>query len=225
MEAGVRSDIAIKLYGDDLEVLREKAQHRQSRGEGPGPPTFAGACGRTPVSAHPRAARRHRTAWLDAQDVLNTVERSEERSRSSRRRNRRFALQVRFAPNHRATVESVQNLLVGDSEGHFIPLAQLADIFEERDPHRLVARMRSGESALKSTCVGGTLRDLSPRRDGCWRQVKIREGYTLDWGGKFETTGKRRPQARHHHSDCVAAHLRAAVLQLFTPCRRQCSSS
>ena len=77
---------------------------------------------------------------------------------------------------------------MGDSEDHFIPLAQLADIFE--DPHRLLTEC-GGESALKSACVGGPCRFVA-RRDGCW--VSQNREASLDWGDKFqqlESAGRR----------------------------------
>jgi len=101
--------------------------------------------------------------------------------------NKRFALQVRFAPDHRATVESIQNLLVGDSEGHFIPLAQLADIFEEEGPAQISRENAQRRISVEVNVRGRDLAGFVSEAKGVLgRKVKIPEGYTLDWGGKFE---------------------------------------
>ncbi len=190
MEAGVRSDIAIKLYGDDLEVLREKAQQ------------IVKVVEKVPGAADVRAERvaglpylrirvrrdaiaRH---GLDAQDVLNTVEAIGGKIAGQVvEGNKRFALQVRFAPDHRATVEAVQNLLVGDSDGHFIPLAQLADIFEEEGPAQISRENAQRRISVEVNVRGRDLAGfVSEARRVVESKVKIPEGYTLDWGGKFE---------------------------------------
>ena len=105
MEAGVRSDIAVKLYGEDLDVLRERAQQ------------IVKVVEKVPGAADVRAERvaglpylrvrvrrdaiaRH---GLDAQDVLNTVEAIGGKVVGQVvEGNRRFALQVRFDPGQRA---------------------------------------------------------------------------------------------------------------------------
>ena len=190
MEAGVRSDIAIKLYGDDLEVLREKSQE------------IVKVVERVPGATDVRAERvaglpylrirvrrdaiaRH---GLDAQDVLTTVEAiGGKLAGQVVEGNKRFALQVRFAPDHRATVESIQNLLVGDSEGHFIPLAQLADIFEEEGPAQISRENAQRRISVEVNVRGRDLAGFVSEAKGVLgRKVKIPEGYTLDWGGKFE---------------------------------------
>ena len=66
---------------------------------------------------------------LDESDALDTVEAIGGKPVGEIvEGNRRFTLQVRFPQEQRATADAISNLRVGDNEGHFIPLAQLADI-------------------------------------------------------------------------------------------------
>ncbi|MEI9973508.1 MAG: CusA/CzcA family heavy metal efflux RND transporter [Ignavibacteriota bacterium] len=140
MESGVRSDIAVKLYGDDLNILRQKADQ------------IAGVVEKIPGAADVRAervaglpylrirVRREALARhdLDAADVLNTVEAIGGKVVGQVvESNRRFALQIRFEQSRRDSVDSIRNLMIGDNEGHFIPLAQLADVFEESGPAQI----------------------------------------------------------------------------------------
>jgi heavy metal efflux system protein len=198
MEAGVRSDIAVKLYGEDLDVLRDKAQQ------------IVKVVEKVPGAADVRAERvaglpylrvrvrrdaiaRH---GLDAQDVLNTVEAIGGKVVGQVvEGNRRFALQVRIDPGQRSTIEQIQNLKVGDNEGHFIPLGQLAEIWEEEGPAQIsrenVQRRISVEVNVRGRDLAGFVADARRAVD---RQVKVPPGYTLEWGGKFEqleSAGKR----------------------------------
>jgi cobalt-zinc-cadmium resistance protein CzcA len=190
MEGGSRSDIAIKLFGNDLEVLRQKADQ------------IAAAVSKVPGAADVRAERvaglpylrihlrrdalaRH---GLDASDVLDTVEAIGGKPVGEIvEGNRRFALQVRFPEEQRATVDAVSNLRVGDTEGHFIPLAQLADIQDEEGPAQI---SREGGQRRISVEVNVRGRDLASfvadAQKAVSAKVKIPSGYQLEWGGQFE---------------------------------------
>lgn len=190
MEAGVRSDIAVKLYGEDLEVLREKAQE------------IVKAVERVPGSADVRAERvaglpylrvrvkreeiaRH---GLDAEEVLNTVEAIGGKVVGQVvEGNRRYALQVRIGAGQRSTVEAVKNLKVGDSEGHFIPLAQLAEVWEEEGPAQISRENVQRRISVEVNVRGRDLASFVSEAQGAVaRQVRIPENYSLEWGGKFE---------------------------------------
>ena len=190
MEAGVRSDIAVKLYGDDLNILRQKADQ------------IAAVVAKIPGAADVRAERvaglpylririrrdavaRH---GLDAADVLNTVEAIGGKVVGQVvEGNKRFALQVRFEAEHRNSIDAIRNLMVGDNEGHFIPLAQLADVFEESGPAQI-----SRENAQRRITVEMNVRgrDLAGFVGEASRAVASRvslpAGYSVEWGGKFE---------------------------------------
>lgn len=190
MEAGVRSDIAVKLYGDDLETLRRKAEE------------IATVVSSVPGAADVRAERvaglpytrvrirrdaiaRH---GLDAAAVLDTVESIGGKIVGQVvEQNRRYALQVRFEEPQRSTLEALQNLKVGDSEGHFIPLAQLADIIDEEGPAQV-----SRENGQRRVSVEVNVRDrdlgsfVGEARRRVEEKVSMPSGYTVEWGGKFE---------------------------------------
>jgi heavy metal efflux system protein len=190
MEAGVRSDIAVKLYGDDLNILRQKADQ------------IAAVVQRVPGAADVRAervaglpylrirVRRDAVARhdLDAADVLNTVEAIGGKVVGQVvEGNKRFALQVRFEDSHRNSVDSIRNLMVGDDEGHFLPLAEIADIFEESGPAQIsrenAQRRITVEVNVRGRDLAGFVSEAS-RIVG--QKVKLPPGYSIGWGGKFE---------------------------------------
>jgi cobalt-zinc-cadmium resistance protein CzcA len=137
MEGGARSDVAIKLFGDDLSVLKQTADQ------------IAAVVSKVPGAEDVRAERVSGLPYLrihlrrealarhdlDESDVLDTIEAiGGRRVGEIVEGNRRFTLQVRFPLVQRDTADAIGNLRVGDSEGHFIPLAQLADIEDQEGP-------------------------------------------------------------------------------------------
>ncbi|MBZ5582815.1 MAG: CusA/CzcA family heavy metal efflux RND transporter, partial [Acidobacteriia bacterium] len=198
MESGIRSDVAVKIFGDDLDVLGQKA------GE------VAAALERVPGAADVRAERvagmpylrikirreaiaRH---GLDAADVLATVETIGGKAVGEVvEGNRRVPIQIRLEEFDRADVEAIRKLKVGDDEGHFIPLDQLADIREEEGPAQI-----SREDAQRRVSVEANVRGrdlatfVSEARSRIDRDVRLPEGYSIEWGGQFEqlTSASRR---------------------------------
>lgn len=190
MEGGSRSDLAIKLYGEDLEVLRQKADQiatAVSKVQGAADVRAERVAGLPYLRIRIRrdALARH---GLDASAVLDTIEAIGGKPVGEIvEGNRRFTLQVRFAEQQRNTTEAVSNLRVGDSEGHFIPLAQLADIEEEEGPAQI---SREGGQRRISVEVNVRGRDLAgfvaEAQKSVAAKVNIPDGYELQWGGQFE---------------------------------------
>jgi heavy metal efflux system protein len=190
MESGIRSDVAVKIFGDDMDVLRQKA------GE------VAAALARVPGAADVRAERvagmpylrirvrreaiaRH---GLDAADVLATVETIGGKAVGEVvEGNRRVPIQIRLEEFDRADVDAIRSLKVGDEEGHFIPLDQLADVSEEEGPAQI-----SREDAQRRVSVEANVRGrdlatfVSEARERIDREVRLPEGYSIEWGGQFE---------------------------------------
>jgi cobalt-zinc-cadmium resistance protein CzcA len=190
MEGGTRSDIAIKLYGDDLETLRQKADQIAavvSKVSGAADVRAERVAGLPYLRIHLRrdALARH---GLDASAVLDTVQAIGGKPVGEIiEGNRRFTMQVRFPEEQRASIENIGDLRVGDNEGHFIPLAQLADIQEEEGPAQI---SREGGQRRISVEVNVRGRDLAGFVADAQRavsaKVPIPNGYQLQGGGQFE---------------------------------------
>ena len=190
MEAGVRSDIAVKIYGEDLNVLREKATQ------------VASVLQKLPGAEDVRAERvaglpylrikirrdaiaRH---GLNTSDILDSVEAlGGKQVGEIVEGNRRFTMQVRFEADQRATEDNIRNLKVGDREGHFIPISQLADVFSEEGPAQIsrenVQRRISVELNVRGRDLGGFVAEA---RRAVEAKIRLPEGYSMDWGGQFE---------------------------------------
>lgn len=190
MEGGSRSDIAIKLYGDDLGTLRRKADQ------------IAAVVSKVPGAADVNTERvaglpylririkrealaRH---GLDESDVLDTIEAIGGKPVGEIvEGNRRFTMQVRFPQEQRASSDAISNLRVGDGEGHFIPLAQLADIQDEEGPAQI-----SRDNGQRRISVGVNVRGrdlagfVADAQRAVAAKVTIPSEYQLEWGGQFE---------------------------------------
>jgi heavy metal efflux system protein len=190
MEGGSRSDIAIKLYGDNLEILRRTADQIAAvvqKIPGAADVQSERVAGLPYLTIHLRrdALARH---GLDESDVLDTIEAIGGKPVGEIvEGNRRFTLQVRFPQEQRATADAISDLRVGDSEGHFIPLAQIADIRDEEGPAQI-----SRENGQRRISVGVNVRGrdlasfVADAQKAVASKVVIPSEYQLLWGGQFE---------------------------------------
>jgi cobalt-zinc-cadmium resistance protein CzcA len=190
MEAGLRSDIAIKVFGDDLTVLGKKAEEiaaivRKVDGAEDVRSERVAGLPYLRIRVRRDAIARH---GLSADAVLNTVETIGGKIVGQvSEGNRRYALQVRFDENQRSNVDSIRGLKVGDADGHFIPIAQLADVFEEEGPAQISRENGQRRVSVELNVRGRDLAGfVDAARDTVQRQVQLPEGYSVEWGGQFE---------------------------------------
>lgn len=190
MEGGSRSDVAIKLFGDDLDTLRQKADQ------------IAAVVSKVPGAEDVRAERVSGLPYLrirlrrealarhdlDESDVLDTIEAIGGKPVGEIvEGNRRFTLQVRFPQDERATTEAIGNLRVGDSEGHFIPLAQLADILDQEGPAQVSRENGQRRISVEVNVRGRDLASfVADAQKAVAAKVTIPSEYQLVWGGQFE---------------------------------------
>lgn len=190
MEAGSRSDIAVKLYGDDLNVLREKADQIAD--------TIRQIPGAVDVRTEHVAGlpylririRRDEIAryGLNASDVLNAVEAIGGKVVGQVvDGNQRFALQMRFKESDRSSDEAIKNLKIGDSQGHFVAISQLADVAEEEGPAQISRENAQRRISVELNVRGRDIASfVTQARSAVQDKVKIPPGYAIDWGGQFE---------------------------------------
>jgi cobalt-zinc-cadmium resistance protein CzcA len=190
MEGGARSDVAIKLFGDDLDVLKQKADEIASaiskvRGAEDVRAERVSGLPYLRISLKRDALARH---GLDESDVLDTIAAIGGKPVGEIvEGNRRFALQVRFPQNERATADDIGNLRVGDNEGHFIPLAQLADILDEEGPAQISRENGQRRISVEANVRGRDLASfVADAQKAVSAKVSLPSGYAIRWGGQFE---------------------------------------
>jgi len=195
MIAGVRSDIGLKIFGDDLNVLKEKgdqAAHilRQIRG---GQDIRVEQLTGLPALRIQVDRRRIARYGINAADVLAAVEAGGAGKIVGTvfEGQRRFPLVVRAIGSSRTDLPSFQNLPVAAPNGALIPLAQLATVSVDEGP-ALVSREDISRRIVVEANVRG--RDLSSfvreAQDRIVRELKLPPGYHIKWGGQFENLAR-----------------------------------
>jgi cobalt-zinc-cadmium resistance protein CzcA len=188
--AGVRSDIGLSLYGDDLEELKRKGDE------------LVAALSKVPGAADVQAQQIAGLAYLrvvvdrdaiarygiNARAILDTVGTvGGTVAGQVFEGQRRFPLQVRLNPEWRENIEKISELKVENPQGSHIPLSQLARIFVEEGPVE-ISRDSIRRRILVQCNVRG--RDLAgfvaEAQKVVEKEVELPAGYVLRWGGQFE---------------------------------------
>ncbi len=188
--AGIRSDIGIKIYGDDLNKLRELSDQVQKvlgaipgRGEVTGEQLTGQPVLQIKVDA--QAIARY---GVPTRNVLNVVQAvGTKRVGEIREGQRRFPLVVRLPDRQRTDPEALAATLIPTATGSVLPLNRVAQVLETEGPSTI--NREWGQRRITVQCnvrgrdVGSFVAEAQKR---IAEQVKLPEGYTVEWGGQFE---------------------------------------
>jgi cobalt-zinc-cadmium resistance protein CzcA len=191
MVTGVRSQLAIKIFGDDLGELKRVSEQiaRLLRGV-PGArdiriERLSGQQALT-IDIDRKAIARHGINVAEVHNLIETAIGGKEVSQLYEGE-RRFGIAVRFPEEDRNTVETIRKMLLRAPDGALVPLASVASI-ELRDGPAQISR----ESGKRRVVVGANVegRDLAgfvaEVEQRITREVKVPEGYYFVYGGQFE---------------------------------------
>ena len=188
--AGVKTDLGISLYGDDLPTLKAKAEEIAAVVTAiPGAKDVAveqsGGLPYLRVILKRDALARH---GIDAKAVLDTVAVIGGKDVTDvYEGQRRFPLQVRFPVGVREDLGQLRRLGVADATGRQIPLEQLAELLLEDGPAQV--NRDAGRRRAVVTC---NVRDrdlasfVAEAQAAVDAKVKLPTGYALGWGGTFK---------------------------------------
>jgi cobalt-zinc-cadmium resistance protein CzcA len=190
MIAGVRGDIAIKIYGDDLEELRRLGGEMQEVLEGVRGASEASVeqlTGQTflQVRVDPQAIARY---GIPTRNVLNVVEAvGSRRVGDVREGQRRFPLVVRLPDRQRTDPEALAATLIPTAGGPVLPLNQVAKITELEGPSTINREWGKRRITVQCNVRGRDVKSfVAEGKAKIAALVKIPEGYTIEWGGQFE---------------------------------------
>ncbi len=190
--SGVKGELAVKIFGDDLKVLEQKGEEvRKVMATVRGQRDLAIA---EPLSGQPNlTVRVDRDAiaryGLDGQTVLSLVETGlgGKTSGTILQGQRRFDICLRLNPSARNAVNRISDLWVDTPTGQRIPLKNLASITLEEGAARIGRDKNSRRIAIK---CGIEDRDMGSFVDEARRkvaeQVQLPPGYRITWEGQFE---------------------------------------
>ncbi len=189
--SGVRAQIAIKLFGDELSMLEEKGREIESVVK-----TIPGASdvqmeqisGETQLVVRAQHSKLARYGLNVAQvmEIVSTAVGGEPVSEVIEGQ-RRFDVYLRMAKEFRDSPEAIGNLWISNGDGLRTPLSQVADIrlvdgpptISREDAQRRVVI----QTNVRGRDMGGFVRDA---QKAIAERVTLPPGYFVTWGGQFE---------------------------------------
>ena len=197
--SGVKGELAIKLYGDDLQILEEKGDEvvNVMRGisgvEDLGLFRVLGQPNLN-ISVDRQQAARHGINVSDVQDAVETAVGGKAVSQVLQGE-QRYDLVVRYQPNYRDTKEAIENIRLLAPSGERVSLSQLATVNVRDGASEIYREENSRYVAIKYSVRG---RDLGSAVEEAMKEVKARVklpvGYHIDWAGEYES--QKRSQKR-----------------------------
>lgn len=191
MISGVRSDVAVKLFGDDFDVLVDKAQEIErvlKSINGNADVNVEQITGQPVLQIIVKQDEIARYG-VSATEVLNLVESLGSFQLGEIYEDQlRFPLVVRLPESVRATPETIGNIEINTPSGQRIPLARLAEIKTIEGPSTITRewgyRRITISSNIRGRDMGGFVAEAQQK---IAEQVQLPDGrYHLEWGGQFE---------------------------------------
>ncbi|AIM61999.1 multidrug transporter AcrB [Cellulophaga lytica] len=188
---GVREDIAIKLYGEDIDILSQKAEEISkiiAGTEGIGDMKAEATTGLPQMTIN---YNRNKLAQYGLQ--INTLNQTVQSAFAGGTAGvifegeKRFDLVVRLSNQNRKDISDVQNLYINLPSGAQIPLREIADVSYKAGPMQI-----SRDNTNRRTYVGVNVRgrdvkslvtEIKSKLDA---QLELPSGYFIRYGGAFE---------------------------------------
>jgi cobalt-zinc-cadmium resistance protein CzcA len=188
--AGVKADVAVLLYGDDLAVLADKAKAieqvlRSIPGSADVRTSFQANLSTVRIEPNREALARY---GVDASQLMDVVASLGGRPVGQVFEGRaRFPIRVRIPEPWRTTPSLLDQLPVAQVGGKPVPLRQLADVTFEETPPTV-----EHESARRRTFIAANVRGrdvagfVSEAQQAIRKRVPLPPNYEVRWGGDFQ---------------------------------------
>ena len=232
LTTGIRSEVGVKIFGNDLSLLEERARAVAEVLRG-----IAGAADVYPeqvtgapyldIRVNREAAARYGISVGAIQDVIETAV-GETNLTTTIEGRQRFPVRVRYAPPFRDSAEALSGLPVPAPNGAQVPLGQLAEIRHVSGP-----AMLSSENGLLVVSVLLNVRGrdvgsfVEEARRVVSERVSLPQGSYIEWSGQYENEVRARRRLQvvlpvvlvviylllylTYHSFLEAAHVLLAV--------------
>jgi heavy metal efflux system protein len=216
MVTGVRADIAVKVFGDDLDVLIKKANQiasvaRQVRGFRDVRVDRVGGQQYLNITIDRQKIARYGLNAADVNDVIETAVAGKVATEIYEGE-RRFNAVVRLPEAQRDNVDDIRQIMMATPDGARLRLQDIADIRVMEGPaqiNRETARRRIVVGVnVKDRDLGGFVAELQQR---VRQQVPLPTGYYFEWGGQFQNMTR----ALHHLTIIVPITVGAIFFLLF----------
>ena len=188
---GIKAELAIKIFGPDMEVLKEKAAEVETVIR---PIEGAADVQKDQVTGTPQlriiidheAIARYGINVEDVQGVIQTAVGGEEAGQIFEGI-RRFDIVVRYMPESRRSLETIGHILISAPDGVKVPLDELARIEDIVGPRQITRennqRFITVQTNVRGRDIGSFVEEAQKAIDA---SVKLPPGYLVSWGGQFE---------------------------------------
>ena len=189
--SGIKAQLAIKVFGEDLAVLQRVAGEIKEAIEGvPGlvDLSMEQSAGQPQIQIAVNRAACARYG-IAVKEVLELVELSigGEPVDQVYLNTRRFGIHVRYQEAFRASPDTIRNLLVHTGDGSLISLEQVATVSEVTGPLQITREKNQRRWIVQGNVRGRDLGSVADEvRTRIARQVKLPNGYFVEYGGQFE---------------------------------------
>ena len=188
---GSKAQLAIKLFGTDLDVLKEKGEAIAAvvrEVEGSADVQTGQVIGSPQIVVRPdrEAIARHGLNLSEVQELIEAAVGGVEAGQIFEGV-QRFDIYVRYQEDARDTLEDIQHLIVRTSEGTLLPLDEIAVIEEIVGPRQIVRENNQRYLEVQSNVVGRDIGSFVEEAQAAIdAQVELPPGYLVSWGGQYE---------------------------------------
>ncbi len=189
--SGVKTEVAIKLFGDDLDVLKEQAEQIAA--------IMKTVEGVKDLRVEQIAGQPYLTVDIDRQKIarfgINVADVQEivataiggEAATYVYEGERRFELTLRFPEAQRNSIGAIGEIRVKAVSGALIPMSELATIEMREGPSRISREHVKRRIYIGFNVVGRDIGSVVDEgRKKLEQQIHLPEGYQVTWGGAFE---------------------------------------
>jgi heavy metal efflux system protein len=190
--SGVKGELAVKIYGDDLKTLEEKGDQIvsvMSKIKGVSDLGLFRVIGQPNLdyTVDRQAAARFGINITDIQDAIQTAVGGNAVSQVLKGE-ARYDLTVRYLPQYRSTQEAIDNIRLLSPSGERVSLAQLTTVKMEDGAETISReggqRFVAIKYSVRDRDLGSTVEEAIKKVN---EQVKLPPGYKIDWAGEYES--------------------------------------
>ena len=192
MLSGTQANIAIKLFGDDLNrmfLIGNEIKESVASVEGIADLNVEQQIERPELKIVPRRdmLRKYGITLPEFAEFVSvcmageTVSQVYESGKS-------FNLVVRVDEDDRKTMERIEDMMIDTADGQRIPLTEVADVVSAKGPNTINRENVKRKIVVSANTSGRDLRSVvNDIQDRIEREIKLPEGYHIEYGGQFES--------------------------------------
>jgi heavy metal efflux system protein len=187
---GVRAELAVKLFGDNLAQLKTKADEIAAvikKVEGAADVQVDQVSGTPQLVITPDrlAIARYGLNLVDVQDVITSAIGGVTAGQVFKGI-RRFDILVRYQKQDRDSIEAIRNLLISGPDGIKVPLAQIASIEEIVGPRQITRENNQRFISIQANVIDRDIVSfVEEAQQTIDSKIKLPPGYFTTWGGQY----------------------------------------